>query len=144
MRIDRIEDREGERDDLDGLDDDETIVDSPEERARKLLKVVLVAVVVVPLTLLMVVFLRPEGTLKVERWPNGYTRFEATWRSSPTGPERHGPAREFHENGRLAAEGEYANGEREGVWRFFDAAGQPDTDLTGTYRAGTLLEQGLP
>ena len=51
MKQDRITERYGRDDELAGLEDDDTIVDGPEERARKLAKVVLTALVAVPVPL---------------------------------------------------------------------------------------------
>jgi hypothetical protein len=124
MKQDRITERYGRDDELAGLEDDDTIVDGPEERARKLAKVVLTALVAVPVTILLVLTLRPEGTPRVTRWPNGYTRTEISYREGRLGRVPHGPARAWHENGVLAEEGRYREGVPTGSWAFFDEAGR--------------------
>jgi antitoxin component YwqK of YwqJK toxin-antitoxin module len=42
--------------------------------------------------------------------------------------KEHGPWRDYHENGQLAAEGEYADGVEVGTWHYWDARGAPSAD----------------
>ena len=54
--------------------------------------------------------------LRREEWPDGTTRVEATVRPGPAGDVRHGPYARYHEDGGLAAEGAYSEGEPSGPW----------------------------
>jgi hypothetical protein len=128
MRPDLVTDRTTDREDLAGLHDDETVLDSPEIRARKLLPVVLTVALCVPLILILGLVLRPEGTLRITRWPNGYKRTEVTYQETPLGLVPEGPARAWHENGHLAEEGLYEAGEPTGPWRLYDQDGRQTTE----------------
>ncbi len=50
-----------------------------------------------------------------------------------------GPASEWHRNGRLAAQGRYAAGLRQGQWSFWSPDGALDAGRSGLYRAGRRL-----
>lgn len=51
----------------------------------------------------------------------------------------HGPARTWHRGRRLASEGEYARGERQGPWRFWNDDGSLDVLQSGIYEAGVRV-----
>jgi len=60
---------------------------------------------------------RAEDTaVRREAWPDGTPRIERTVRITADGEVAHGPYVRFHENGRPAAEGAYADGRLDGVW----------------------------
>ena len=115
-----------ERDDLDGLDDDETLVDPPEIRRAKALLVGLILGVVSTFCVVLLVFFQPEGQLMQTHWPNGYRRTETNYVSAPNraGRTPHGQHRAWHKDGTLAEEGRYERGRRVGPWSYFDEAGQ--------------------
>jgi hypothetical protein len=52
-------------------------------------------------------------------------RHPAESRPAPTSPlVRDGPWREFHPNGRVASEGDYAEGKKQGTWTVYDEDGR--------------------
>ncbi|MFT7676395.1 MAG: hypothetical protein ACI8QC_000366 [Planctomycetota bacterium] len=116
-----------ERDDLDGLDDDETIVDPPEIRRAKALLVSLILIVVSTFCVVLLAFFQPQGQLMQTHWDNGYRRSETTYVSASNSAGRipHGAHRAWHENGALAEEGHYDRGQKTGQWSYFDDQGQP-------------------
>ncbi len=118
-----------ERDDLDGLLDDETLVEDPDIRRAKALLVILILSLVSAFILVLILFFQPEGQILVERWPNGYRRTQTTYVGAPNPEGRipHGPHRAWHGNGTLAEEGEYEGGQPVGIWSYWDAQGQPST-----------------
>lgn len=126
------------RDDLDGLDDDETIVEDPELRRAKAFLFAVVMFLGVGFIVVLLVFFQPEGVVVSESWPNGYPRTRATYVSAPgeDGRVLHGAYRAWHENGRMAERGSYVQGAREGAWRFWRADGAPDEERSGTYLDG--------
>ncbi|MAE47123.1 MAG: hypothetical protein CMJ86_09560 [Planctomycetes bacterium] len=128
------------RDDLDGLTDDETILRTPEERAQLALKVALVSAALILFMIFATWLLRPEGQIMVERWPNGYTKTETTYRSQGGERQAHGAYRAWHENGQLKAEGQHAAGLKEGSWVYYEPNGDPDKNLSGTYRGDQRIE----
>lgn len=115
------------RDDLDGLLDDETIVEPPEIRRAKALLVALILIVVSTFCVVLLVFFQPEGQLMQTHWDNGYRRTETIFISAPNSAGRtpHGLHRAWHENGTLAEEGDFDHGQKIGAWSYFDAQGQP-------------------
>lgn len=135
--IDRNQDRITESEDLDGLDDDETILRSDEERAKQALRVTLIASGLILLMILAVWFLRPEGQIMVEHWPNGYSKTETTYRTSGRTREAHGSFRSWHENGQLEAKGRFEGGRRVGVWTYFGPDGQRDAVRSGPVHGST-------
>lgn len=137
------------RDDLDQLEDDETIVEEPEIRRAKFVLFLMAIGLGLAAILVLLVFFQPEGQVMTTSWPNGYRKTSTTYVTGSRHPDapaspsterpglmEHGPHRTWHENGQLAAEGEFAEGYRVGEWRFWDAAGTLDTDRSGTYVAG--------
>ncbi len=128
------------RDDLDGLSDDETILRTPEERAQLALKVALVSAALILFMVFATWFLRPEGQIMIEHWPNGYTKTETTYRSQGRGREAHGAYRAWHENGQLKAKGQFDAGLKDGSWVYYGPDGVPDKKLSGTYREDQRIE----
>ena len=126
------------RDDLDGLDDDETLVEDPELRRAK--KVLALAVIVVGgiFIALLLVFFQPEGTRMIERWPNGYPKTETSYIRgvSETGRIPHGRHRAWYEDGTLAEEGRYKDGAQVGEWSYWNPLGQLDEARSGRFEAG--------
>jgi hypothetical protein len=129
-----------DRDDLDGLTDDETILRTPEERAQLALKVALVSAALILFMIVATWLLRPEGQIMIERWPNGYTKTETTYRSQGRERQAHGAYRAWHENGQLKAKGQLAAGLKEGSWVYYEPNGDPDKKLSGTYREDQRIE----
>ena len=125
------------RDDLDGLDDDETVVEDPEIRRAKMVLFLIVFGAVSAFIVVLLVFFQPEGVVMTESWPNGYPKTRTTYVSAPTALGRiaHGTHRAWHMNGELAEEGEFNQGQREGTWRFFDVDGALDSARSGEYSA---------
>lgn len=115
------------RDDLEGLLDDETIVDPPEIRRAKALLVALILIVVSSFCVVLLVFFQPEGQLMQTHWDNGYRRTETTFigASNSAGRTPHGQHHAWHENGALAEEGDYDHGQKTGEWSYFDDQGKP-------------------
>lgn len=134
------------RDDLDQLEDDQTIVEDPDIRRAKtvlFLAAILAGVVVIAVLLL---FFQPEGQVMTTSWPNGYRRTSTTYVTGSRHPDaaphpaterpglmEQGPHRAWHENGQLAEEGRFEEGFRVGEWRFWDEAGRLDEARSGTY-----------
>jgi hypothetical protein len=128
VSTDRIgEDRISERDDLDQLDDDDTLVEDPDVRRAKTLFALLIVALVSVMTVIVVLLFRPEGQVFIERWPNGYPRTRTTYvgAQNPEGRVRHGRHQAWHMTGQLAEEGRFEGGERVGEWRYWDAQGNP-------------------
>jgi len=128
------------RDDLDGLEDDETIVEDPEIRLAKTLLFAAVMGLGVTFIVVLLVFFQPEGVVVSASWPNGYPRTRATYvsASNEDGRVLNGAYRAWHENGRMAERGTYAQGVREGAWKFWLEDGSLDEGRSGTYVAGSL------
>jgi hypothetical protein len=59
-----------------------------------------------------------------ERYPDGGSG-RGTYRAG----KRHGPWTYTHANGRLAQQGVYVDGERDGVWKSWSPSGEPRPDL---------------
>lgn len=68
----------------------------------------------------------------VSYWSTGVHKASTRYRDGVP----HGLAREWHRNGRLAAEGWYSAGLRDGEWVFWSADGTLDPLRSGLYRAG--------
>ena len=126
------------RDDLGGLEDDETIVEDPQRRLAKTILLLTVTSLGTAFIIILLVFFQPEGVVMTESWPNGYTKTRATYVSATDEDGRvlHGSYRAWHENGQLAEEGRFADGEREGPWLFWGPGGQVDPRFSGTYVRG--------
>lgn len=76
-------------------------------------------------------------------WGNGQRRAALACRDGVP----HGPAREWFPDGRLANEGAYLDGQRDGPWTFWREDGSIDEERSGLYRAGrkvppTAIAQG--
>jgi hypothetical protein len=66
---------------------------------------------------------------------DGSPRSQATLRQG----RFHGPARTWHRGHRLASQGEYVHGERQGPWLFRHPDGRPDEALSGFYENGVRV-----
>lgn len=132
------EDRITLRDDLDGLDDDETLVEDPDVRLAKTFLFLVVVGTVTAFVVVLLVFFQPEGVVMTESWPNGYPRTRATYVSAPNEEGRilHGEYTTWHQNGRRSAHGRYEQGVRVGEWRFWDETGELDRVRSGVYVEG--------
>lgn len=128
---DRNDDRITNRDDLDGLQDDDTILRSDEDRAKQALRFTLIASCLIIGMILAVVFLRPEGQIMVEHWENGYTKTETTYRANGRARQAHGPFRSWHKNGQLQSKGRFKNGIKVGNWSYYGPEGQLDQARSG-------------
>ncbi|MDA1264838.1 MAG: hypothetical protein O2816_07155 [Planctomycetota bacterium] len=139
--MNRDNDRITFREDLDGLDDDETIVEDPEIRRAKTVLFLIVFGAISAFIVVLLVFFQPEGVVMTESWPNGYPRTRTTYVSAPTAEGRipHGAHRAWHENGELSEEGVFEQGQREGTWRFWDEDGALDAARSGEYAADERL-----
>lgn len=114
------------RDDLDGLYDDETIVEDPEiRRARNLMLALIMALGAIFIATL-IIFFRPEGQIVLKHWPNGYRKTQTNFISAPNKEGRlaHGPHRAWHANGALAERGRYERGQPAGVWQYWNERGE--------------------
>lgn len=151
----RSDDRITYRDDLDQLEDDETIVEDPEIRRAKF--VLFLAAIGLGLVVIVVllVFFQPEGQVMTTSWPNGYRKTSTTYVTGSRHPDappspateraglmEQGLHRAWHENGQLAAEGEFAEGFRVGEWRFWDEEGALDEARSGRYVRGARADDG--
>lgn len=114
------------RDDLDGLYDDQTIVEDPEIRRAKTVLVALTILCGAVFTITIAVFFRPEGQEVLERWPNGYRKTQTNYISAPNKAGRlaHGPHRAWHANGAIAEQGRFERGIRIGDWKYWDKHGR--------------------
>lgn len=115
----------GKRDDLDGLFDDETIVEDPNLHRAKAFLFGLVLAAGGIFILIVALFFRPEGQVFIEHWPNGYRRTQTNYVSAPNQEGRipHGPHKAWYEDGTLAEQGTYERGEKVGEWRYWDPSG---------------------
>jgi len=107
----------------------------PEVRRVKFVLFASVFSAVTLVIVLMLVFGQPDGQRRLTHWPNGYKKTE-TWFDAREGGVslQQGPHRAWYEDGQLAEEGEYAFGERAGIWKFWDENGNFDTERSGFYR----------
>lgn len=128
------------RDDLDGLEDDETIVEDPEIRLAKTILFSIVMVLGLTFIVVLLVFFQPEGVEVTESWPNGYPKTRATYvsASNEDGRVLQGTYRAWHESGRMSERGTYEAGLREGAWEFWHEDGSLDEERSGTYVDGSL------
>lgn len=116
-----------QRDDLDGLYDDETLVEDPNLHRAKAFLFGLVLALLGIFILILALFFQPEGQVLVEHWPNGYRRTQTNYISAPNAEGRipHGAHRAWYEDGTLAEQGSYERGEKVGEWSYWDASGAP-------------------
>lgn len=126
------------RDDLDGLADDETIVDDPQVRLAKTLRMLGITGTGVAFIIILLTFFQPEGVVMTEAWPNGYPKIRATYvaASDEDGRVLQGAYRAWYQSGQVSEEGQYKDGKREGTWHFWTPAGEVDTARTGSYLGG--------
>lgn len=137
------------RDDLDELEDDETIVEDPEIRRAKLVLFLSAIALGLVVIVVLLVFFQPEGQVMTTSWPNGYRKTSTTYVTgsrhpdAPPSPATERPGlmeqglyRAWHENGQLAEEGEYDGGYRVGEWRCWDEAGALDEERSGRFDRG--------
>lgn len=116
-----------QRDDLDGLYDDETLVEDPNLYRAKAFLFGLVLALLGLLILVLALFFQPEGQVVLEHWPNGYRRTQTNYISAPNAEGRipHGPHRAWYEDGTLAEQGSYEHGMKVGDWSYWDPSGTP-------------------
>ncbi|MCP3917503.1 MAG: hypothetical protein GY711_18315 [bacterium] len=125
------------RDDLDQIDDDETIVEAPEIRRAKLLLFGVVMLGGIGFIVTVLTFFQPEGQLVVTGWPNGYRKTRTEFISDgKRGRIEHGKHRAWFESGQMQEEGRYEHGRRTGIWRVFQEDGTLDASRSGHYAAG--------
>ena len=46
----------------------------------------------------------------------------------------------YYDNGQLYSKGSYRDGKKEGLWEYFNKDGLVNTEKTGTYKDGKLVE----
>lgn len=126
------------RDDLDGIDDDETLVEDPDVRRAKTFLFLVTFLLLSGVIVVLLVFFQPEGVEMTRSWPNGYARIKANYVSASNDEGRvlHGLYREWHQSGQRAARGHYEHGVQVGPWRYWSADGTPDDARTGVYADG--------
>lgn len=140
----RDQDRITFRDDLDGLEDDESVVEDPQRRLLKTIRMLGITGMGAVFIVILLVFFQPEGVVMTETWPNGYPKTRATYvsASDEDGRVLHGPYRAWYEDGQISEEGRYVNGKREGTWSFWTPSGEADTARTGGYSSGLHTGSG--
>ena len=75
----------------------------------------------------------------IEYWSDGITRrFQRTYSNG----KKHGPTREWHENGKIYLKGQFTKNEKDGVWEEFDDEEKPVK--TYTYKMGKLVAGSDP